>query len=215
MSSRRDREREELRQQIIDAARTLFVTDGYDQVTVRKIADAVEYTPGAIYSYFEDKDAIFHAVHRQGFEELTRRMGAAMLDVASKAGTPLDQLRRIGEEYLRFAHDNPELYDLMFVAQAPMKAADPDMWPEGSQTFNVVRGVIRAAVEGGYIKPGDVESLSFLCWSACHGMVTLEFRGRCSVIAEKLRADIAGTSFEHFMRLMAVDPQPRRKTERS
>lgn len=212
--SRRDRAREQLRQRIIDAARELFVTEGYAQVTVRKIADAVEYTPGAIYSYFEDKDAVFHAVHRQGFEELTRRMAAAMLDVARRSGTPLDQLRRVGEEYLRFARDNPELYDLMFVAQAPMKAADPAEWPEGAQTFNVVRGVVRAAMDGGYIQQGDVESISFLCWSACHGMVTLEFRGRCSVIPPKLRGSIAGTAFEHLLRVMATTPPARRKTAR-
>ena len=213
MGSRRDREREEMRQQIIDAARGLFVSEGYDHVTVRKIADAIEYTPGAIYSYFEDKDAIFYALHQQGFEELTRRMAAAMLDVAATSGTPLDQLRRIGEEYLRFAHDNPELYDLMFVAQSPMKLT-PEKWPEGTRTFDVLRGVVRAAVDGGYIKPGDVESIAFLCWSACHGMVTLEFRGRCSVISEKLRAGIAGTAFEHFINAMTVAPQPHRKSER-
>lgn len=205
MVTRREREREEMQQQIIDAARRLFVAEGYERVTIRKIADAIEYTPGAIYSYFEDKDAILHALHQQGFEELMRRLASAILVVAMNAGSPLEQLRTIGTEYIRFARENPELYDLMFVAQAPMRAGEEERWPEGKRSFDVLRGVVKAALAGGFIRPGDPEAIAFMLWSACHGMVTLEFRQRCSVIAEHARNGIAQAAFDQLMQVIAAD----------
>ena len=192
-----------MRQQIVDAARRLFVTEGYDQVTVRKIADAIEYTPGAIYSYFDDKDAIFHALHTEGFSELMRRMAAATIEVAASNGSPLDQLRRIGAEYLAFARDNPEMYDLMFVAQAPVRDELQD-WPEGTRAFDVLRSVVRAAVEGGWIHVGEPEAIAFMLWSACHGMVSLEFRGRCKVLEETLRPGLSGTVLDYLITSMST-----------
>jgi len=198
-----------MRQLIVDAARRLFVTEGYEQVTVRKIADAIEYTPGAIYSYFDDKDAIFHALHTEGFSELMRRMAAATIEVAARRGSPLDQLRRIGEEYLAFARDNPEMYDLMFVAQAPVRDELQD-WPEGTRAFEVLRSVVRAAVEGGWIHDGDPEAIAFMLWSACHGMVALEFRGRCKVLEEACRPGITGTVLDYLITTMSTHADDRR-----
>lgn len=204
--SRREREREEMRQLIIDAARRLFVQEGYAQVTVRRIAEAIEYTPGAIYSYFEDKDAIFHALHRQGFTELMRYMAEASARAAAEGGTPLDQLRRLGEAYLSFAHENPEMYDLMFVAQAPVRA-EPETWPEGGRAFDVLRQLVRVAIEGGWIRAGEPEAVAFTLWSACHGMVTLDYRGRCKVVAEDHRHTIVERSFDYLLDALAA-PEP-------
>jgi AcrR family transcriptional regulator len=214
VTSRREREREEIREQIIEVARRLFVNEGYANVTVRKIADAIDYTPGAIYSYFEDKDAIFHAVHQQGFAELMNRMAKVALEVATSSGTPLDQIRGFGREYLAFARENPEMYDLMFVADAPMKDKDQERWPEGSRTFDLLRGVVRSAIEGGWIAPGDPEAVAYLLWSAAHGMVTLEFRGRCSMFPDDVRAKLVPGSFEYLLTMLAEGGQRRRQTAR-
>jgi AcrR family transcriptional regulator len=202
-TARRQREREEMRQLIIDAARRLFVEQGYAQVTVRKIAEAIEYTPGAIYSYFEDKDAILHALHTQGFAELMRCMADASLTEQARGGTPVDQIRALGLAYLRFAHDHPEMYDLMFVAQAPVRS-EPEEWPEGRRAFGVLRGVVREAVESGWIRAGEPEAIAFALWSACHGMVTLEFRGRCRVIDELHRPTILARAFDVVLDLIAA-----------
>src|SRR5262245_740434 len=105
MADRRERERHEMRERIIEAARRLFVTEGYDRTTLRRIAEEIEYTPGAIYAYFKDKDAILYALHQQGFEQLGRRMAEAV----AGAGNPLVALERIGREYLAFAVENPEM----------------------------------------------------------------------------------------------------------
>ncbi|MDX2091880.1 MAG: TetR/AcrR family transcriptional regulator [Kofleriaceae bacterium] len=213
MTSRREREREEIREQIIDVARRLFVNEGYANVTVRKIADAIDYTPGAIYSYFEDKDAIFHAVHQKGFGELMNRMANVVLEVATKSGTPLDQIRGIGAAYLAFARENPEMYDLMFVAEAPMQNKDMERWPEGARTFDLLRGVVRTAIDGGWIAPGDPDAVAYLLWSAAHGMVTLEYRGRCSMFSDDVRAKLVPGSFDYLLTILAEGGQ-RRQTSR-
>src|SRR5687768_14097475 len=114
MGDRRERERHEMRERIIDAARKLFVTEGYDKTTLRRIAEDIEYTPGAIYAYFKDKDSILYAVHERGFVELGRRLASTVAGAAN----PRDALERVGREYIAFARDNPEMYDLMFIAQA-------------------------------------------------------------------------------------------------
>ncbi len=214
VTTRREREREQMRQLITDAARRLFVTEGYDQVTVRRIAEAIEYTPGAIYSYFEDKDAILHALHRQGFEDLMREMVAATQAVAARGGSPLDQVQALGEAYLAFAVANPEMYDLMFVAQAPVRA-DPAQWPEGGRAFDVVRALVRTALDGGWIRPGDPEAIAFMLWSACHGMVTLEFRGRCSVVPEASRATVARSAYAYLHSVIAALHPPAPATGRA
>src|SRR5262245_31840128 len=135
MSERRERERHEMRQRIIDAARRLFVTEGYERTTIRRIAEEIEYTPGAIYSYFKDKDAILYALHQYGFEQLGRKMSEAVVGAAD----PLEQLARIGRAYTAFARDNPEMYDLMFIAQATSRALDdPDAWPEGARAYDLL-----------------------------------------------------------------------------
>jgi AcrR family transcriptional regulator len=206
-SGRREREREDTRRRITDAARRLFTAEGYANVTMRRIAEAVEYTPGAIYSYFEDKDAILYELHVQGFEELGRRMRSALDGVVD----PIERLRRIGTAYTTFAQDNPELYDLMFVAQATHRAMDEDSWPEGTRVYDFVRTEVQTALGTGHLRAGDPEAIAFLLWSAVHGMVTLEVRGRTKVIAEADRARVAELGYQYLIETIANPASARPK----
>jgi AcrR family transcriptional regulator len=196
-SARREREREETRRLITEAARKLFVSEGYAHVTMRRIAEAVEYTPGAIYSYFADKDAILHALHAQGFEELGRRMTAAL----DKLEDPAERLRAIGTAYRAFGRANPELYDLMFVAQAPTRAMD-ETWPEGARVYDLVRHEVRRGIEAGRLRAGDPEGLAFLLWGACHGMLSLELRGRTKVVPDPLR--VPDAAYDELLGLLII-----------
>lgn len=201
MSTRREREREEMRQRIKDAARALFVTQGYEHVTIRAIADAIEYTPGSIYSYFKDKDAIFSALHTEGFDELQRSFAT----VFEEPGTPIDYLRRIGRAYLDFAKNNPQMYDLMFVCPEPVDNVENSQpWLEGSRTYDHLRALVRVAIDGGWLRKGDPEVVAFALWSACHGMVTLEFRCRTSVVPESTRPTVLKNSFEYLIDSLAL-----------
>jgi len=107
---RRQREREEMRELILEAAAGMFAEHGYEGVSLRKIAQKIEYSPGAIYLYFKDKNELLFTVQERSF----RRFHAAMARNNS-IKDPLRRLHKCGETYLQFALDHPTDYDLMFI----------------------------------------------------------------------------------------------------
>jgi AcrR family transcriptional regulator len=210
MGERRERERHEMRASIIDAARRLFVTEGYDRTTLRRIAEEIEYTPGAIYAYFKDKDAILYALHQEGFLELGKRMAAAVVGAAN----PREALERIGRAYLEFARENPEMYDLMFIAQATSRAMCEHEWPEGQRAYDMLKGVVQTALDGGWIVGGEAGPMAFLLWSTAHGMASLAIRERCLVIAPEDRLQVQDDAYQILVGRIATDKaRPRAETE--
>ena len=107
---RQQRERDRISEAILTAARELFVAEGYRNVSMRKIAERIEYSPAAIYSYFPSKDDIFFALAEEGFR-LLAESGAACVQVAD----PLDRLRAGLWAFYDFSKTHPEYFDLMFV----------------------------------------------------------------------------------------------------
>ena len=114
VKERQEREREAVSRAILDAARDLFVAEGYQNVSIRKIADRIEYSPAAIYSYFPSKDDIFFALAEEGFHLLFASAcpaEAAMDDTAD----PLDGVRGAFWHFYQFSRKHPEYFALMFV----------------------------------------------------------------------------------------------------
>ena len=108
---RQERDREELRARILDAARELFVAEGYRNVSIRKIAEKVEYSPAALYSYFPSKDDVFFALAEEGFRKLFEFTN----DPSVTTGDPLNAIRQGFLRYYQFSRAHPEYFDLMFV----------------------------------------------------------------------------------------------------
>src|SRR6201996_4543411 len=107
---RKQRQKEEVRASILDTAWEMVVTEGWHSFSIRKIADAIEYSVPVIYSHFENKDAILLEFNRKGFELLT----AALEQAKSAEPEPANQIRAMGRTYWRFAFENREYYQLMF-----------------------------------------------------------------------------------------------------
>ena len=110
IKERQDRERHAVRHSILDAARDLFVSEGYRNVSIRKIAERIEYSPAAIYSYFPSKDDIFFALSEEGF----RRLNAKVCGVPS-SDDPITELRASWWAYYEFSKEHREFFELMFV----------------------------------------------------------------------------------------------------
>ena len=108
---RHQRERDRVQSAILAAARDLFVAEGYRNVSMRKIAERIEYSPAAIYSYFPGKDDIFFALAEEGF----RLLAAAGLASADTVHEPLERLRRGLWAFYEFSKSHPEYFELMFV----------------------------------------------------------------------------------------------------
>jgi AcrR family transcriptional regulator len=164
---RREREREEVRQKILDAARELFVTEGYEKVTMRRIADAIEYSPTAIYLHFEDKDDLVLSLCRQDFGRLL-----AAFEKEAPPADPVEWIRQLGRAYARFGLENPHHYRFMF-----MTAKTPDYVPEPTdpehQSFDVLRRAVQKAIDTGAFRPGDANTIAQVLWSATHGAIAL------------------------------------------
>jgi AcrR family transcriptional regulator len=115
IKERQERDREAVRRGILDAARELFVSEGYRNVSIRKIAERIEYSPAAIYSYFGSKDDIFFALAEEGFRLLyTADDSAALAEELDKL-SPLDRLRAIFWRLYEFSRQHPQYFELMFV----------------------------------------------------------------------------------------------------
>ena len=112
VKERQERDREAVSRSILDAARELFVTHGYQEVSIRKIAEKIEYSPAAIYSYFPSKDDIFFALAEEGFR-LLFSYGASPR--AAVAGDPMDAIRAMFWRYYEFSKEHPEYFALMFL----------------------------------------------------------------------------------------------------
>ena len=111
---RQERDREAVRRSILDAARELFVSEGYQNVSIRKVAERIEYSPASIYSYFPSKDDIFFALAEEGFRLLGAPQDAANLK-ARQPRDPLDRIRAIFWHLYEFSRDQPQYFALMFV----------------------------------------------------------------------------------------------------
>jgi AcrR family transcriptional regulator len=188
ISNRKERQKEELRGKILQAARDLFMQKGYDETSIRNIAEKIEYSPTTIYLYFKDKDDIFYALHQEGFILLNQ-----YFKPLTHVADPFERLKAIARAYVTFAVENGEYYDLMFIIRAPMKNVDEGgvKWEEGDQAFAFLVNTIKQCIDKGYFQALEAEVVAFTCWAMVHGIVSLEIRNRCSVVSELNQPNLA------------------------
>jgi AcrR family transcriptional regulator len=179
-AERRAREKENLRRAILDAARDLFVTHGYEAVSMRKIAERIEYSPTAIYLYFVDKDSILGTLIDEGFELLCHAISQL-----SGISDPVERLRRGGRGYIQFALDNPHYYRLMF----EMTDSAPTLEGQGQKRESAVRafGFIRRCVaegmaQGRFRTDREEIILSHIAWAQVHGAAALALAYRLTML---------------------------------
>ena len=166
ITERRERERSEIRRKILDAARDLFAREGYEQVTMRRIAEAIEYSPTTIYHHFEDKDDLVKALCDEDFSRLFAALAAAPPPL-----DPVEAIRQLGRAYCRFALDYPNHYRFMFLT--PNKVEHPDPDSPGHQSFDVLRAAVKAAQAKGRLRPGHADTIAQVLWASIHGAVAL------------------------------------------
>jgi AcrR family transcriptional regulator len=114
IKERHERDREAVSRAILDAARELFVAEGYGNVSIRKIAERIEYSPAALYGYFPSKDDIFYALAEEGFRLLYARDDIAAIAALDKL-EPLDRIRTIFWRLYEFSRQHPQYFELMFM----------------------------------------------------------------------------------------------------
>jgi len=180
-TARRAREKENLRRAILDAARDLFEGSDYQSVSIRKIADRIEYSPTAIYLYFKDKREIVLSLMQEGFHLLEQRLQAV------DDGDLLSRMYRASEVYMQFALDEPKYYKLMFQVDDEELARMCVETSAGDKAFGYLVGLIVEGQQAGMLRT-DVEPLllAHSVWAAMHGAVSLVLAQRMNKLPDEM-----------------------------
>ena len=168
---RQERDRERIRQAILDSARDLFITEGYRNVSMRKIAERIEYSPAAIYSYFPAKDDIFFALAEGGFRLLADNVAAAVREVAD----PLERIRCGLWTFYEFSKAHSEYFALMFVDRSvPSLSCDFQRFEFFQETTARAESDIRALIESGRFSASlDPAAALHVLWVGMLGAATI------------------------------------------
>ena len=172
-TERRDRERLEMQTLILDAARELFATEGYEAVTMRKIAEKIEYSPTAIYSHFKDKLALLRSLMDRDFAAF-----AQVLQQTASVKDPVERLRRLGYAYVDFALQYPNHYRFLFMTAHPAMPAEESAIQKGNpdqDAYALLRATVVEVIAQGRLEPDldDPELVSQIAWGAASGLVAL------------------------------------------
>ena len=195
IAERREKEKKQMRELILETAMGLFVEEGFENVSMRRIAEKIEYSAATIYLYFKDKNEILFALQGEGFEKFYA-MQQPILDVKD----PWERLRKHGKAYIKFALENPEYYDLMFIMRGPMKELKGEKeWEIGMRSYDLLKDNIRACMDAGYLPHADLDVAAFAIWSFTHGIVALVIRNRTVKFPEELLPSIIEGALDFMM----------------
>jgi len=186
IAERKELEKEIMRKRILEAAMKLFLSEGYEKTSIRKIADAIEYSPATVYLYFKDKTAIFTALQKIAFDLFYDTMAESL-----KVKDMKKRLDRLGEQYFKFSMEHPEYYDLMFIMNAPI-AQDADLNYMDLRALNLLTETINEVSKQKGKKSLDVEATTFLLWGFTHGFASLIIRKRLDMMPEAKAKNLFG-----------------------
>ena len=194
VAERREREKEARRQQILDAAREVFMSKGFQEATIEEIAQKTELSKGTIYLYFQSKEEIYISLMHEGSQILY-----GMLKTAVEADLPADTLlRRLGRAYVQFYLEYTQYFRMLFLyysSSALHEKISPELCEkceqQAKQSLELVTGVIQKGMNEGIFKPCNPWEMAILLWSSQNGIILLGERGDDQVL--KL-----GTSLERI-----------------
>ena len=153
----------------------MIADGGASSVTMRALGQRLGVSRAAPYRHFENKTELLVAVAAAGFNRLNSRLQA--IDTGS-AGPSVERLRSMGEEYVRFALENPAHYRLMYGKEALARQDVPELLEAGSALFDQVVEVIQAYQDSGVIQRQDPRGQAYVAWSAVHGLASLMIEGQ-------------------------------------
>ncbi|MBK9256926.1 MAG: TetR/AcrR family transcriptional regulator [Saprospiraceae bacterium] len=179
ITERKERERTELKELVLLKAKEILDKEGFEKLSIRRIAKAVEYSPATIYLYFQDKDEIIYELMEMGFE----LMGKVLADAFGETD-PVEKIRKIGYGYVRFGLENPDWYDLMFNSQKPMNHIErcQSEWGHGIGLFEYLVATCDELTKSRKDITSEPRILALQLWSTVHGLVTLAHSQRLEIV---------------------------------
>lgn len=201
INERKEREREGVKDLILSAAREIFLAEGYENTSIRKIATKIEYSPGIIYNHFKDKNDLLLALHDKAFE---CKIEALFLSVQNMPD-PLERLQATGRGYIQYGIDNPQDYELMFILSCTMEAlaVKEEFWQDGAMAINMLKENIKECMEAGYFRKDiNPDEISLILWSQVHGLVSLHNKERLNIYAMEDQKAFMFRSYDVFLSMI-------------
>ncbi len=173
-----------LRRAILDESRHLLVAEGYDNLSMRKIARAVGCSATSIYLHFDNRDALIHALIDEGMERLHEQLVVASVDA-----DPLERLKALAHAYVRFGLDNPEYYQVMFQLHPERMERYPvEKFRRARRNLEIHAEALTDGVASGVFVLESPDTGAHVLWTALHGLSSL-------LLAERVDVKIADEAF--------------------
>ncbi|MFB5759622.1 TetR/AcrR family transcriptional regulator [Paenibacillus medicaginis] len=170
---RRERESHEIRRKIIEAARDLFLSHGYGEVSMRKIADRIEYSPTTIYHYFENKEAVVRELLEEGYALFLQALQQREQEARAEGLHAMDVLKTVCKSYILFGLEHPGYYNILFTTNLEGASSIAIIENDRSKGFEMLEAGIRKAVDEGYLTITDERLTAQSIWSMLHGLTSL------------------------------------------
>lgn len=197
IAERKQEEKQEMYKRILNGARKIFLEKGYEQTSMRNIANEINYSPGSIYFYFKDKSEIFHELHREGFHLLL-----SQLKVLDKVADPFERLKAMGRVFIEFAQDNKDYYNLMFIVDEPAKIPETGGFKIAQEAINQLSSVVKECQQKGKFKDMDTGYFTFMILSTLHGICALFCKDRTTSFVGKTNEELMNHGYECFVALL-------------
>lgn len=189
LARRQEMERQERRERILNAARNVFFKKGYLGATVRDIALEAELSPGLIYHYYDNKDAVYGAICEEAFLLLLKTLKEA----ATADGTVIERLNAVGRAYVKFYIEKPEYFEIISFKELGFKKVG---LPEdirrrldilSEQSLSVIRDLVVRGMDDGTIGPaGDPWEMTLAVWAGIEGVIFIHKRGYLETLGLEL-----------------------------
>ena len=163
----------DLRSRISLTAQELFLSDGVEGVSMRKIAERVGVTPTAIYRHFRDKEEVLEEIINAGLATLSKYLAPAL-----EAEDPYQRLRRLIDAYLRFSLEQPQYFDLAFLVPGRTIHISEQLIRESGRTFEMAVEQVALCMETGIFRKEDPIEVAVCLWSVAHGLIMLRRTNR-------------------------------------
>ncbi|MBK9736102.1 MAG: TetR/AcrR family transcriptional regulator [Saprospiraceae bacterium] len=196
LAERKERDKAELKELILEAAKKILLKSGQEGLSIRKIATIIEYSPATIYLYFKDKDEILHELMEMGFMLMNKYMVHAYGEQDA-----VKRIHSIGNAYVKFGLENKDWYDLMFNSEKPMRHIEKCMedWDEGMAMFNFLTITCKEAIQQLKLDHMEERILALQLWSCVHGLVNLAQSERLEIVARNQSKELVSKTLDMML----------------
>lgn len=197
IAERKQEEKQEMHQRILNGARKIFLEKGYEKTSMRNIASEINYSPGSLYFHFKDKTEIFQELQKEGFTLLLNQ-----LKVLNSVADPFERLKASGRVFIQFAQENKDYYNLMFMVEEDVKEPSENRFQIAQEAINHMCSMIGECQQQGRFIGMDTDYFTFMVLSAMHGICALFCKDRTTSFMNRTNDDLMENGYECFVALL-------------